>query len=424
MPLATTIQNADGSLEKQFHLHPGQIRVMESHARFTAMIAGTGSGKTSFGPVWCSVQIVKAQANPKNHGRGMVIGPTYDLLRREARAAIVATFQGTEFEGILHEQQNVYHLPNGYDIYLRSADKWESIEGGQWDWIWWDEAGQSKYAVWLAVQARLAMSMGPCLITTTPYPKGSWLKREIYDRWKAGDPDYLVVNFTSIENPEYPVDEYERMRIELPPEVFGMRYGGKFTHLQGLVYPELMDAVIDTMALPEGWQQWRKIGAIDFGYHNPFVILNAVESPDGVLYLYEEHYKSGMLLAEHAKRLRPGTLYFADPSAKQDIEELRAIVAKDTRTFNGVRIRPADNEVAVGIERVRTRLRTRRLLIARACKFTIDEGESYHYRDAEDKLGADNAPEKVDDHAMDALRYLVAGVDAVKARPRLTVISA
>lgn len=40
----------DGTI--QFFLHAGQARAWNSRARFTAIVAGTQSGKTVFGPVW------------------------------------------------------------------------------------------------------------------------------------------------------------------------------------------------------------------------------------------------------------------------------------------------------------------------------------------------------------------------------------
>ena len=90
----------------------------------------------------------------------------------------------------------------------------------------------------------------------------------------------------------------------------------------------------------------------------------------------------------------------------------------------GIRIRPADNDIALGIERVRKRLRNGTIQISSACRNLVEEAAMYRYKDSEDKLGADDAPVKDNDHAMDALRYLVAGLDKQMAQPRLTVLSA
>ena len=74
--MTTTLQSND----KAITLHAGQTEAFCSTARFIAMICGTGGGKTYFGPWWCMHQI---GLHPR--GRGLVVSPTFDMLRREAR---------------------------------------------------------------------------------------------------------------------------------------------------------------------------------------------------------------------------------------------------------------------------------------------------------------------------------------------------
>jgi len=123
-----------------------------------------------------------------------------------------------------------------------------------------------------------------------------------------------------------------------------------------------------------------------------------------------------MLLAEHAKRLRPGTRYYADPSAKQDIEELKAMVARRGKDLAGCIIEGAINDIAPGIEKTNARVRTGRLKVCRCCPNLIDEADGYAYADKEDRTGPEK-PVKENDHAMDALRYMVMGVDGATGVP-------
>ncbi len=401
MPLAVLKQDGR-SLTKQFRLHEGQERVWNSEARFVLMIAGTQSGKTSFGPIWCAREVARHPG-----GRGMVIGPTYSVLEREALENYVAAFDGTDWQGTLNGSKLIYTHPEGTRVHFKSAEKPNLLEGGHFDWIWMDEAGQYKYGVWNALRARLSIGQGRVLATTTPYAM-NWLWSEWYKKWQQGDERFDVINFASTQNPVFPQEEFEEAQRDLAPEVFERRYLGRFTQMAGLVYPEGLNSLMDRMAMPEGWETWDRYGGIDFGYHNAFVILNAVRSPDDVVYVHSEHYRAEALLAFHAKRLIKDTRYYADPSAKQDIEELKNIITQGD--IPGIRIKSAINDVGPGIEKVRARIRSGRLKVTRNCRHTIEELEGYHYRDTEEKAG-DERPVKEDDHCMDALRYLVMGID-------------
>lgn len=60
-----------------------------------------------------------------------------------------------------------------------------------------------------------------------------------------------------------------------------------------------------------------------------------------------------------------------------------------------------------GIDRVTERIRTGRLKIASACGDLIGEAERHRYDEAKSK----EEPIDKDNHALDALRYLIVGID-------------
>jgi len=77
-------------------------------------------------------------------------------------------------------------------------------------------------------------------------------------------------------------------------------------------------------------------------------------------------------------------------------------------------VREADNAVHDGIQRVKARLARAgdgrpRLTISPSCVNLLAEIESYVWR--EGKQGVKDEPEKINDHAMDALRYAVMYID-------------
>ena len=375
---------------KTIHLHPQQARAFSDPARFVAAIAGTGGGKTYLGPLWLSERIAEHPEGPF-----LVVSPTYKILSRATMPMLVATFRGTDFEGVWKETKGQYVLPTGGIIYTGSADRPESLEGGQYWAAWLDEGGQMTYWLWVVIQARLGQHQGRCLITTTPYAT-NWLKKEWYDRWRAGDADYAVIQWPSDANPAYPRAELLRAKATLAPAIFEMRYLGQFRQMEGLVYPEFVNCIADNREVPEGW---RRVGGIDWGFSAPTVVLTGAVDADDVLWIYHEWAKPGTVAAERTAQLKPQVAYYADPADKTAAEEVRRL---------GGLVREANNAVAEGIARVTARIRTGRLKVMRdACPVLIDEAEMYHYKEDDES----DKPVKEADHAMDALRYLIAGLD-------------
>jgi PBSX family phage terminase large subunit len=367
---------------EEVELHEYQTKAFQSQARFVAIIAGTGGGKTFFLPIWLLNEIAK---NPQE--QFFVVSPTFSLFQRTTFPECKKRLD-RHIGGIYKEQKKRYELSTGGIVYFGSADNPDSLEGGQMVASAIDEAGQIKLASWQAIQRRLGVKMGRCLITTTPYGL-NWLYKDFYLRWKNGDPDYDVIQFESINNPYYPKEEYERAKRTLDSRIFDMRYRGLFRKLSGLVYPDFnQENVINPFEIPK---EWTVFGGIDFGYNNPFVALQLVIDKDDNIYLIDEYYQSGKYLREHAEHLRKDIIYYCDPSAKQDIEELKSI---------NIQAESANNEVDRGIEMVGSLIKSKRLKVFKTCRNFLDEIETYH-RDEKDKIV------KKDDHCMDNIRYAI-----------------
>lgn len=382
-------------------LHEHQGRALRSTKRFVAMIAGTGGGKTFFGPIWLAQEI---QKYPKESF--LVIAPTYKMLSRATIPMLQACFRGVQgLQGELKESKGLYALPGGGIIYFGSADRPETLEGVHVKACWMDEAGQMKYMAWIVTQARVGRKLGRVLITTTPYAI-NWLYYDFYKIWEEGkDPNYDVIQFSSIESPYYPFEEYQRAEKVLDPRLFDMRYRGLFRKMAGLVYRDFdQKHIIEPFDIPK---QWRRFVGIDFGYNNPFVAIFVARDKDHNYYIYDEHYQSEMLLKEHRAQInkKAGTdkisNYYPDPSAKQDIEELRALGVGPIELPN--------NDTKIGIEKVNELVKNNRLKVFKTCKNTIDEFETYHYPEKKEDRESEEEPVKFNDHALDALRYAIMG---------------
>lgn len=379
---------------KRITLHPYQTKAWNSTSRFVALIAGTGGGKTWFGPYWLYREIAK---NPQ--GRFMVVAPTYKVLMRATASELVKAFQGTDVEGRFLESRMVYELPTGGIIYFCSADKPKYLEGGQINAAWLDEAGQMTRWAWVVMQARLGVSQGRALLTTTPYGK-NWLFTEFYKRWLKGDTDYFVVQYSSAQNPYYSKAEFDRMRDSLTPTEFAIRYMGEFDEVEGLVYPGF-----DKCVVPEPIYKFNQsdtfVGGLDPGWSAPCCMLTAAVDDKGVVHIIDEVYESKLLLGSLAQKMNRNATYFMDPAAKREFEELSSLTGSGN-------LRPAINDIRPGIMKVHEFIKQGRLVVPESvAPNLISEAGIYTF-----KQGKDAPQLKGDDHALDALRYLLMGLDS------------
>lgn len=402
---------ADGRL--RLHMHRGQWRAWQSTARFVVVLAGTQSGKTSWGPHWLYREI-----QLRGPGDYLVVTPTFPLLELKALPEFKQLFEGWLRLGTYTgspARQFVFssdgarrtfgYVPDGPTrvLFGYAADP-ESLESATAKAAWLDEAGQKKFKLgsWEAIQRRLSINEGRALITTTPYDLG-WLKQKLWDRWKAGDPHIDVVRFDSTENPNFPQDEFERVRGELPRWKFDLFYRAIFTRPAGLIYDAFDERqhLVPRFAIPADWKRYL---GLDFGGVNTAGLFFAKEPGTGRLFCYREYLAGGRTAKEHAEKLLEGEPMIpvcvgGSGSEGQWRAEFRA---------GGLPVRePAVSDVEVGIDRVYGAHKQGALFVFDDLEQYLQEKLTYSR-----KLDASGEPteeieEKHSFHLMDAERYVV-----------------
>lgn len=98
---------------------------------------------------------------------------------------------------------------------------------------------------------------------------------------------------------------------------------------------------------------------------------------------------------------------YIDPSAQGLAEEIKRI-ARQTLQYNVI-IKPADNDVSIGIQRVQKLMTYDVMTVSESQKNLIREFGTYEYDKKTIESGKEK-PVKVDDHCCDAWRYLVMGL--------------
>lgn len=402
----------DGTLK--LHLHAGQWQAWNSTRRIVGVIAGTQSGKTSFGPHWLYKEIQRC-----GPGDYLVVTPTFPLLEIKALPEFRKLFEDILRLGIYKAtptrvfsfsadgQQRTFGdhgLDYRTNIFFGYAAEPESLESATAKAAWLDEAGQKRFklASWEAILRRLSLARGRALITTTPYNLG-WLKQQIWDRWKAGDPNIDVIRFESIANPLFSREEWEDARARLPRWKFDMFYRAIFTRPVGLIYDAFNEDLhkIPAFAIPPHWPRYL---GLDFGGVNTAAVFYAQEPETGRLYLYREYKAGGRTAAEHAQKLLEGepmipTCVGGSKSEGQWRREFRAA---------GLPVRPpAVSDVEVGIDRVYGRHKAGEIYVFEGCEGYLDEKLTYSRALDDNGEPTEEIEDKNDFHFMDAERYIV-----------------
>lgn len=402
----------DGRLTLSFH--EGQARAWRSERRFTFILAGTQSGKTSWGPWWLWREIQRRGA-----GDYLAVTASYDLFKLKMLPELRSVFEHTLGVGrywagdriieLVDPETGKFRAKRSDDemwgrIILRSAAAGGGLESTTAQAAWLDECGQDEFTVetWEAVLRRLSLSRGRVLGSTTPYNLG-WVKTEIYDPWVAGNPDIAVIQFPSYFNPLFSQEEYARAKASMPAWRFAMFYDGLFSRPAGLIYDCFDEAVhlVDPFPIPPEWPRY--VG-IDFGAVNTALVWIAEDAAKGRYFAYRESLTGGMSTDEHAAQaLRDGEqenvvqwLGGAPSETQQRMDWNQAGVPV---------IQPYIADVEAGIDRPYALFKQKRLFVFRSLTGLRDELGTYRR-----KLDPSGQPtEEIQDkrrfHRLDALRY-------------------
>lgn len=387
----------------RFRLHAGQAQAWRSKARFTFVIAGTQSGKTSFVPVWLDREI-----RERGHGDYLAATATYDLFKLKFLPELRHYF--VDMMG-WHEDKSDRIFwkewkPKKFDrIILRSASSEGGLESATINGAVLDECGQDDFRVTAleAVHRRLSLSQGRILGTTTPYNLG-WLKQQVYDVWRRGDPDYRVVQFASTMNPRFPMAEYERAKATLPAWKFEMFYNGNFTRPAGMIYGDFTERhKIAPRDLPVEWPRYM---GIDPGPNHTAALWAAEDVEHKCLYIYREYLEGDRTSPEHVaaiKKLSEGERVVIWALGQKSEKQYRL----DWQAAGISAEEPPIHEVEPGIDRVIGLLKNYRIFVFDTCKGLLDQFGIYSRKIDENGQPTNEIKDKDKFHFLDALRYLV-----------------
>jgi len=376
----------------RIEVHDVQADFIECRDRYTAYIGGIGSGKTYAGAL-------KAMSQAKRNTTGLVVAPTYPMLRD----ATLRTFLDLAGDAAsLNRSEMRVALANGAEILFRSADNPDRLRGPNIHWAWIDEGAMCDALAWDIVIGRLRAdgTAGPCWVTSTPRGR-NWLYHRL---------DQMTVFKSRTRDNPYLSPEFVQSLTDTYAGLFAAQeLDAEFVSFEGLVY-DMFDRNVHRQER-ERTEIRRWLLGVDEGFTNPAVLLAVGVDGDGRLHIAEEWYERQRLQEDHVaaavemhQRYHFESVY-VDRSAPGLVAALRQA---------GLPCREHSARVLEGIREVQNYLAVAddgrpRLTLSQSCPQTLAEFESYVWKErgsAGDKRTVDE-PEKVNDHAMDALRYVV-----------------
>ncbi len=371
----------------------------ESNAKINIWEGAVRSGKTYIS-LWRFITELK-EGPPGDYA---LITRTYDTFKRNILKML------EEMIGIRdvgwrsgHRECHVF----GKTIHIIGADdeRAESkIRGPTFSGAYVDEVSIIPESVFRMLISRCAMRGAKIFGTTNPDSPYHWLKKDFLD----GNPDVKSWQFKLDDNPELAEDDKEYLKRQYNGLWYQRFIEGKWVQAEGSVYEFFTEERCVINAPPSYTSSY--IVGVDYGTTNPcaFVLIGHDSNRFPNFWVESEYYFDSRIAqrqktdTEYADDLQkfleghPIEAIYLDPSAVSFRMELQK---------RGVaKLYEANNEVLDGIHFMRNLLWNGTLKVCRGCTNVIKELQSYVW-DAKSALTGIDKPKKVNDHALDAIRY-------------------
>lgn len=368
------------------------------------------NGAVSAGKTVASLmRLLTAISEAPTTGEIVIIGRTRDTVNRN----IMTLLQDPALFGELSEQvrynrgaptaeilERTVHILGSSDVRAEAT-----IRGMTISIAYLDEATLVSKEFFAMLHTRLRVKGFNCqlFVTTNPDSPRHWLKTEYIDR--AQELGHRVYHFTIDDNAHNLEPGYI---ADLKAQYSGLWYQrfieGKWTMAEGVIYSMFDLSRHVTNQQPHAIVKHLAVG-VDYGARDNTRGVKAVLGDDNRIWITREWVPAEGTEAERSASLRKfcdtygwPDYFFVDPAARgfrlqMHQDELRPVIK-------------ANNSHADGIGIVASLLAAGRLVIHESCTELITEIQSYAWDPKAAEKGHDE-PVKLDDHAVDALRYAI-----------------
>ncbi len=356
-------------------------KAFNSKKRITCLQGGTRSSKTYS---LCQLFIIRAlQETGKTF---TIVRKTLPALKGTAYRDVISILKELElYSEEYHNKSELSYALNNNLIEFISVDQPQKIRGRKRDYLWLNEANELTYEDWTQLILR---TTGQIYLDYNPSDPYSW----IYEKVIVRD-DCTFIKSTYLANPfldDDTIAEIERLK-DLDPDYWRVYGLGEIGTMQTMIFRNF--DLVDDM-------QGRLVGyGLDFGFTNSPTALVEIRLKDDDLYIKELLYEKRLTNTDLANKLKEFGIdrqaeIVGDSAEPKSIEEIYR---------QGFNIKPAKK--GAGIHLGIDIMRRYKLHITKDSLNAIKEFRGYKW--ATDKNGdVLNAPVKINDHLIDATRYL------------------
>lgn len=407
------------------------------------------SGPAGTGKTRGCLQWLHQLALDHPRSRGLITRRTRNALTQTA----LVTFDDEvrpDLDGVTwHATKQQYRYPNGSVVVVGGMDDdGQKVFSGQYDHVYVNEATELSEPAWENLTTRLRNGRSPRPLIfgdCNPDRPTHWLYQRsgqegsgkptlrlesrhednptLWDAtagdWTAEGRRYVLGILEALTGPRK-----ERLRYGRWVQAEGVIYGGEHGWDRAV-------HLIDRFEIP---QNWPRFWAIDFGFTNAFCCLFVAMDGDGRLYVYRQIYHTKRRVDEHAYRINAVSASVHEPRPRgcvadsADREGRETLAAHFISTVGSAK---GPGVIRAGIQMIQRRLAKAadgkpRLFVLRD---SLDErdpelAQSKRPTCLEEEVDGyvwcgrarDEPAPNQDDHALDALRYLVFALDAPRRR--------
>lgn len=389
-------------------LHSGQKAIRQAPERFKVVACGRRFGKTLLGCCLCFETALSGDI-------AWWVAPDYPRASIGWRMMLRLAKQipGTQ----IVRSEKMIILPSGGWIQVKSARDPDSLRGEGISRVVVDECADVQEEAWEeALAPALTDKLGDAVFIGTPKGR-NWF----YRKWRLGNEDDDWVSFQMPTHANPYIDDNELRRIErtTAARIWRQEYLAEFVTFEGRVYETFDPGGPMVFSDPPDLGKYDQFfGGIDFGFRNPTAMVVGGRTSDGTIDIIDEVYESRLKPEEMREQIARLTAQYDVVNWWGDAADPRMI---DFLADEGIPIEasPRSSGTAETFVQYEVRLVSGLLeedppgirFYAGGCPHTIDEHDQYRYPSKRANSVEKETPLKVNDHACNAVQYLVHGLD-------------
>jgi hypothetical protein len=216
-----------------------QQRISDSTVRFKCVSAGRRFGKS-----YLSINEMAKFARFPNR-RILAVAPTYKQVKNVLWDDLKSMLIERRWVKKINETDLTVTLINGSKITLRSADNFDALRGGKYDFIVMDECADIDKAAWhMVLRPTLSDRGGHALFIGTPKGMGNWF----FDLWNNAKTleDWQSWQYTTLDGGNVPQEEIEAAKRDMGQREFEQEYLAQFVNYAGVIFYAYTEENIET----------------------------------------------------------------------------------------------------------------------------------------------------------------------------------